>query len=71
MPIAVSDIDLVKAENILAPTVMALRNQIVTAVVAERERCAHIADHFAQANMRWTGEHMAEVLARLIRDPSQ
>ena len=42
-------------------------DRVHRAVAAERERCAHIAEHYAQANIRWDGGDAAEAIARLIR----
>jgi hypothetical protein len=67
MPIA----RMVRDERIAADIVQrngdGIANEIANAIAAERERCAKIADHYAQANVTGGANEGARIVAAYIR----
>jgi hypothetical protein len=74
MPVPVFAEDLELAVEVMSRTNVLsaqeqLRDAIALALATERERCATIADHYAQANLKATANEISSAIAKLIRAP--
>lgn len=66
MTIAIYESDVKRAESILDAYYFNLRNQIASAVAAERERCAQVAENLNGWG-RKPNHELAQHIAKIIR----